>query len=386
MQEKITFPKEFLWGTATSSYQIEGGIDNSDWSVDFPAGKASDHYNKYREDIELMEKIGQNAYRFSLEWSRIEPREGEFDLKEIAYYRDILQLLKSKNIKAMVTLHHFTVPLWFSKKGGWSESKNVVYFVRFAQAMIKEYRELIDFWITINEPMIYSSKGFLSGNWPPKKKNIFTFRRVTQNQIRAHKKIFSLFHKTDPNVKVGIANNNCSFEPNNKKSFLDRFSVFLAESINNEYFLNKIDKHLDFIGLNYYFHRKIKFPFRDISEEGPVSDLGWKIYPKGIYDVLLELGEYGLPIYITENGLADKSDELRKDFIKDHLVWTHQAIEEGVDVRGYFHWSLMDNFEWDKGIEPRFGLVEIDYKTLERKIRPSADYYSEICKTNKILK
>ncbi len=386
MQEKIIFPKDFLWGTATSSYQIEGGINNADWSVEFPAGKACNHYNKYKEDINLMEKMGQNAYRFSLEWSRIEPKEGEFDLKEIDYYRNILKILKEKNIKAMVTLHHFTLPLWFTEKGGWSESKNIIYFIRFAQAMMKEYGDLVYFWITINEPMIYSSKGYLSGDWPPNKKNILVFRRVTQNQIIAHKKIFKLFHKNNPNVKVGIAKNNNSFEPNNKNSLLDRFSVFLSELIVNEYFLNKIDKHLDFIGLNYYFHRKIKFPLKDVIENNPVSDLGWRIYPKGIYRVLMELGEYGLPIYITENGLADKDDKLRKDFIKDTLAWVHQSIEEGIDVKGYFHWSLMDNFEWDKGFDPRFGLIEIDYDNFNRKMRPSAHYYSEICKANKLLK
>ena len=149
--------------------------------------------------------------------------------------------------------------------------------------------------------------------------------------------------------------------------------------------MNKIRKHLDFIGLNYYFHNKIKFPFLRRNENKITSDLGWEIHPEGMYWVLKWLKKYNLPIFITENGLADKEDKLRKNFIKDHLVWVHKAIKEGVDVRGYFHWSLMDNFEWDKGFWPRFGLIEIDYKTQKRIVRKSAYYYSEISKNNKII-
>ncbi len=382
MSDKLIFPKSFLWGTSTSAYQVEGGIEDCDWSEKFPAGKACDHYNRYEEDFDLLERFNQNTHRFSIEWSRIEPKEGEFNKKAINHYREVLSSLKKRGTKTMVTLHHFTSPVWFV---GWDNPKSVFYFIRFAEKMFKECGDLVDFWITINEPLIYCSKSFLAGDWPPFKKGIFAFRKAINNQMLAHKEIFKLFHKINREVKVGIAKNNQFFESAKEKSPLDKISKFSADYFWNEYFLDKIEKHLDFIGLNYYFHNRIKFPYRTKNKNKTVSDLGWEVYPEGIYHVLLEMGEYGLPIYITENGLADKEDALRKSFIKDHLIWIHRAMKEGVDVRGYFHWSLMDNFEWDKGFQPRFGLVEIDYKTLERKPRPSTYYYAEICKNNYLI-
>jgi len=384
MQKVLKFPKNFLWGSATSSYQIEGGIKNCDWARFYDAGRACDHYNKYKKDFDLLKRLNQNAYRFSIEWSRIEPKQGKFDRNEIEHYREVLRTLKNCGIKTIVTLHHFTNPLWLIKIGGWADSKVIFYFSRFAEKMLKEYQDLVDFWLTINEPLIYSLMGYLNGKWPPNKKNLLLFLKVVENQIASHKKIYRIFHQIDPKVKIGIAKNNQYFEPLNPKSELDKFSTALCRYFWNGYFLNKIKNHLDFIGLNYYLHYRIKFPFFRENENKIVNDIGWEIYPKGIYCVLKSLKKYDLPVYITENGLADAEDKLRKDFIKEHLFWTYKAVQEKVDVRGYFHWSLMDNFEWEKGFEPRFGLVEVDYETMERKFRPSAFYYAEICKNNAV--
>lgn len=382
MSDSAYFPKDFLWGSATSAYQVEGGIHNSDWSKIHPAGRACGHYNRYERDFDLLRELGQNAYRFSIEWSRIEPQEGKFDEKEIAHYGKVLEALRARGIKSMVTLHHFTNPAWLAQRGGWANSKVVFYFSRFAEKMLEEHGDLVDFWITINEPLIYAWKGYVEGTWFPKKKNPILFLRVLQNQIAAHKKMYEIFHRAK--VQVGIAKNNQFFEPYNSKSLLDRAVVSATDWLWNRWFLDRIKNHLDFIGLNYYFHNRIQFPWRQRNENRIVSDIGWEIYPEGVYHILLELNRYGKPIFITENGLADAGDVLRKDFIRDHLSWTNKAIREGVDVRGYFHWSLMDNFEWDKGFGPRFGLVEIDYKTLERKIRPSARYYAQICRANAV--
>ncbi len=385
MSKRINFPDNFLWGTATSSYQIEGDINNSDWSDKFPAGKASNHYNLYENDFDLIKELNQNAYRLSVEWSRIEPEKGEFNQKEIDYYRKMFLALKKRNIKIMVTLNHFTHPSWFSDEKGWVNPESSIYFTLFSEKMMKEYGDLVDFWVTVNEPLIYSLKSFLTGNWPPFKKSFFSFKKVINNQIIAHKKIFKIFHEIKNDVKVGIAKNNHFFEPYKKNNVFDKFSCFVIDYFWNKYFLNKIRNELDFIGLNYYFHSKIKFPCILKKSSKIVSDLGWEIFPEGIYYILLGLKKYNLPIYITENGLADKNDTHRKDFIKNHLFFIYNAIKDGVDVKGYFHWSLIDNFEWDKGFDPRFGLIEVDYTNFNRKIRPSAYYYAEISRDNYII-
>ena len=382
MEAILHFPKGFLWGAAVSAYQVEGGI-NCDWTNFFPAGRACDHYHLYEKDFDLIEKLNLNAFRFSIEWSRIEPKEGKFDEKELEHYKKYLQALKAKKLKVMVTLHHFTNPLWLGKIGGWENKKVIFYFSRFAKKVFDEYEKLVDFWITLNEPLNYAFIGYLEGRWPPKKRNPFSFLKVIKNQILAHKKIYEIFHKQS-HCKIGIAKCNNYFEPFNEKSFLDKFCCKICRYLWNEFFLERIKNYLDFIGLNFYHHNKIQFPFKTKNENKIVSDIGWEIYPQGIYYVLKELKKYNLPIYITENGVADKKDRLRKRFIKEHLCWIHKAIEKKVDVRGYFHWSLMDNFEWERGFEPRFGLIEINYKTMARKIRPSALFYGKIAKSNSL--
>lgn len=382
MSRFLSFPKGFLWGTSTSAYQVEGGIENCDWSKFFPSGRACGHYYKYEGDFDLLKKLNQTAYRFSIEWSRIEPKPGWFDEKELRHYERVLFALKEREIKAMVTLHHFTTPLWLAKIGGWANKKTIFYFSRFAERVFDEYQDLVDFWITINEPLLYAAKVYLEGSWLEQKKDVISFFKVLKNQIAAHKEIYKIFHKARWEVKVGIAKNNQFFEPFNSQSLLDKAVSSLARYFVNERFLDKIKNYQDFIGLNYYFHNRIKFPFQKRNENKRLNDLGWEIYPEGIYYVLKELQKYERPVYITENGLADKADILRKDFIRDHLYWVHKAIEEGVDIRGYFYWSLMDNFEWEKGFEPKFGLIRIDYRTLERKFRPSANFYAKISKEN----
>jgi len=384
MEKELRFPKDFLWGAAVSAYQVEGGI-NCDWTRFFDAKKACNHYNLYEKDFDLMEKLNLNAFRFSIEWSRIEPKEGRFDEKEIEHYRKYLKSLKRRGFCVMLTLHHFTNPVWFSELGGWESKKAVFYFLRFSKKIFNEYCDLVDFWITINEPMIYNSLSFFTGRWPPKKKNPISFLRVFRNQISAHKKVYQIFHKEKESVKVGISKNNQYFEPYSE-SFLDRISVFFARYFWNHLFFKKIKNHLDFIGLNYYFHNKIQFPFKIRNENKIVSDLGWEVYALGIYYVLGELKKYKLPIFITENGIADKKDKLRKQFIKEHLIWILRAIKEGINVKGYFYWSLIDNFEWDLGTKPCFGLIKIDYKSFKRSLRKSGFYYSKISKENYLAK
>jgi len=374
----LKFPKAFYWGTATSAYQVEGGIKN-DWSKagkKYDAGRACDHYNRFEKDFDLAKQMNNNAHRFSIEWARIEPEEGKFDQKEIEHYRKVILSLKQRNLEPFVTLYHWTLPIWFAKKGGWLNKDALKYFERFVKEIVGEYKNLVKFWITLNEPNVYISHSFLKGNWPPFKKNLFKSQKVLSRLTKAHKKTYQIIHKISPDSQVGIAKNNIYY-----RGILKLFANYSW----NYKFLNAIKEYQDFIGLNYYFsHSLINLCWKSSVPHREGSDLGWRIYPKGIYYVLKDLKKYNKPIYITENGLADAKDKKREKFIVEHLKWTYKAIEEGIDVQGYFHWSLMDNFEWDKGFKPRFGLIEIDYKTLERRPRDSSKIYRKICKENAI--
>jgi len=247
--------------------------------------------------------------------------------------------------------------------------------LRFIQKIIPEFKR-VKFWITLNEPEIYSMNSFLRGLWPPKKKNIFIYLKVRKNLIRAHKEAYKIIKNINSDAEVGISKNNVYYEAGSNP--LDIFFKNIISWWWNFNFLNKIKNYQDFIGLNYYFHNRIKNLRFNQNDNNRVSDMGWEIYPEGLYYVLKGLKKYNKPIYITENGLADAKDKYRSDFIKEHVEWMKRAIEEDVNVKGYLYWSLIDNFEWDKGFEPRFGLIEVDYKTMERRIRDSAWVYKEI--------
>ncbi len=395
------FPKNFYWGSATSNYQVEGGNHN-DWSEwekenaerlaketekkfghlqnwseikkqaqnpqNYISGRACDHYNRYEEDFDIAKSLEHSAHRFSIEWSRIEPEEGKFNEREIEHYRKVIKALRGRGIEPFITLWHWPIPIWLRDKGGWENKKVIDYFSRYAEKIVSSLKDDVKFWITINEPEIYANNSYLKGVWPPQEKSLFSYLRVVKNLIKVHRKVYRIIKTINPNSQLGIAKNNIYFEG---------WQLFLINWWWNFYFLNQIKNYQDFIGLNYYFHRRFLKNKNEI-----ISDLGWEIYPEGIYYVLKDLKRYNKPIYITENGVADAKDKKREKFIKEHLRYVYKAIQEGVDVRGYFYWSLLDNFECDKGFWPRFGLVEVDYKTGERKIRPSAYEYAEIIKEN----
>ncbi|MFH1551251.1 MAG: glycoside hydrolase family 1 protein [bacterium] len=382
----LKFPDNFLWGAATSAHQVEGENVNS-WSEweksskrikqlekqgkkpqEYISGQACDHYHLYEQDFDLAKSLNHNAHRFSIEWSRIEPKEGKIDQKEIEHYRKVILALKQRGIEPFVTLYHWSLPIWLAKKGGWLNKKSPYYFDRFVKIVSENLFEHVNFWITINEPNVYASNSFLKGVWTPQAKSIFKYFKVLNNLAKAHKLAYKSLHLIDLNCQVGIAKNNIYFK------HIPWVGYFW-----NRYFLKKIKDEQDFIGLNYYFYYSL------IREKNlSVSDMGWQIYPKGIYYVLQELKKYQKPIYITENGLADSKDEKRAEFIKNNLYWIYKAIQKGVDVRGYLHWSLLDNFEWAEGFWPKFGLIEVDYKTMKRHIRPNAEIYAKICKENKL--
>jgi len=407
-----SFPKSFLWGASTSAHQVEGGNINDwsewekenaerlargsgdyweDWQQEkFPemfdennyiSGDASDHYNRYEEDIALMKELNMTAYRFSIEWSRIEPSEGEFNNDAINHYKNVIKSLKKNGIEPFVTLWHWTIPLWLRDKGGINAKNIERYFSKYTEVMVNAFRDDVKYWITINEPLIYSGNGYLKGVWPPGKKNIAKYLSAFQNLVNMHRESYKVIKGISPSAEVGIAKHNIYFEAYGDKLF-NRFLKRVADWWWNYRFLNLIEDTSDFIGLNHYFHNIVNNGFNK-NENIKESDLGWELYPKGIYYVLLGLKKYNKPIYIAENGLADADDENRYWYLKESLINVHKAIEKGVDVRGYMHWSLLDNFEWDKGFWPRFGLIKVDYSdNLKRNIRKSARGYATIIESN----
>lgn len=407
MSKKVLkFPKNFLWGASTSAYQIEGGIvcdwsefENSESRIknlelkglnqdDFICGQAVDSYNRFNEDLECIKGLNLGGYRMGIEWARIEPEEGKFNKEEIEHYRKILQKLKDNNIKVVLTLWHWTNPVWVRDQGGWTNKKTVDDFARYCELVVKELSGLVDFWVTLNEPMIHVFNGYLLKKFPPALCAPLKAWRVFKNLAEAHKRAYRAIHDKYPPACVSITQIVNYFEPARKWCLPEILIAKTAHYFWNDLFLRKIKKELDYIGFDYYFHDRMIWrpPFRkNLNKE--INDMGWEIYPEGIYHVLKYLDKYKLPLYVMENGLPDEDDDQREQFILKHLQYVHQAISEGVDACGYFYWSLLDNFEWAAGWGPKFGLYKVDRKNNFKRIaRPSSRVYAKICKTNEVIK
>lgn len=397
---------KFYFGVATAAHQIEGGNHN-DWSEweeinsvklakkssyikDHPeaanpknyiSGKACNSYELFKEDVRLAASLGCNAYRFSLEWSRIEPKDGVFDEAAISKYREMILVTKAAGLEPFLTLQHFTLPLWVEKSGGIISNKFSRYFERFSERIGNEFKNEIKFISPINEPEILSLNGYYRGIWPPSKKSFFQFRRARRSLAKAHILAYKKLKEINPDFVIGPVCNLSYFE--SAGGIVNSLLKKAALRFWNFYFLDKVKKFSDFIGINYYFHNRINWGLNKNKNER-VSDMGWELYPQGIENVITETySRYNLPIFITENGLADTEDKNRPWFIEETFKAILSVIKKGVDFRGYFHWSLLDNFEWDKGFWPKFGLFEVNLETFEREPRQSAKVYAD--KIKKII-
>jgi len=409
----VSFPKHFLWGAATAAHQVEGNTHNQ-WTVwelenaktkaaqadfhlhDYPtwdaikaqakspdnyvSGELGDHYTRYKEDFEYLEKMNMNSYRFSVEWSRIEPKEGSWNSEAIAHYKDYLEELRRRGIEPIVTLLHFTLPVWFAEKGGFEKRANVKYFVRFAEKIMSELGNSVRFIITINEPEVYGFESYYLQNWPPNKSSIFKVWKVSVNLALAHKKAARALHALNRRYKVGIAKNTVYYFPGDT-AWVSKLSASIFQYFQDDYFIRKYIRHSDFLGVNYYQSARLLGYRVHNSEKAKYSDVDWMLAPADIQYALERLHrKYKKPLLITENGLADADDEHREWWIKETIIGMQKALKNGVDLLGYIHWSLMDNFEWAYGKWPRFGLVEIDYKTGKRTLRPSAIWFGRVIK------
>lgn len=410
------FPKDFLWGAATASHQVEGNTVN-DWSEwekehalrlakeaeshfghlpcwervkkealdpsNYLSGSSTDHYHRFEEDFDILRSLNGNVYRFSLEWSRIEPKEGIFDEQEIEHYRKVIQALRVRDIEPFVTLWHWTLPLWLRDEDGLLSPKFPEYFSRYAEKVLEALGSDIRFVVTLNEPDVVTSHSYLKGAWPPQHKNFFKFFRATFNLINAHKKAYVVIKKMYPDIQIGIAKHNVYFETA-KNNVWNTLLKNIAHYIWNKWWLNRIKDFQDFIGLNHY-HRNVVDGWYGKNPNEIVTDFGWEFVPESLTGALTDLISYGKPIYVTENGLADATDELRQQFIPRALAAIEKALQQGADVRGYMYWSLLDNFEWDKGYWLKFGLIAVDRSTFERTVRPSAQMYANLIKKNRGL-
>jgi beta-glucosidase len=406
-QDRFLFPDGFLWGAATAAHQVEGDNRASDWwafeqagALPFRSGEACRHYELFERDFDLARGWGHNAHRLSIEWSRIEPRPGEWDSAALAHYREVLSALRRRDMEPLVTLHHFTNPAWFAHAGGWLMRRNVTHFARYVDCVAGHLGDQVRWWITINEPTVYAKNAFVSGNWPPCRRGDWAAAwRAVRNMGRAHRRAYEILHRHRPDALVGFAHSAPLVVPRQPARLFDHMAARLRDFVLNRapfrLMSGAFGRRFDFIGLNYYCRTVVHWQARgaaavfgrdwladDQGEPRAFSDIGWEIYPDGLKQQLARFASYGVPLLITENGLATTDEQLRLEFLRRHLRSLADAVGDGIPVVGYLYWSLMDNFEWSSGTAPRFGLAATDFQTQQRSPRPAAAYFAAVCKSN----
>jgi beta-glucosidase len=404
-------PRGFFLGVATSAYQIEGGA-RTDWTAwetgryldgtphvagGASAARAADSWSLWRDDVAALGQLGANMYRLGVEWSRLEPTEGAWDEAAAARYREMFAALRAARIEPMVTLYHFTLPPWVSARGGWDWPGAPAALAAFAGRAGAAFGDLVDWWITLNEPNVYVAKGYLAGQWPPGATDPARAVRALAALERAHGLMAEALRAADRRdadgdghaTRIGIAHNVRVFDPRSWNP-IDHVAANVADDFYNQQLLDAVARgrvhaklprvleidepfpalagSLDFLGLNYYtreltvghlFGAKHYEP--TTAPDRPTSDLGWEIYPEGLYRLLARYASSPWPLFVTENGVADARGDCRPDFLRAHIYAVDRARREGVNVIGYLHWSLIDNFEWSHGYEGRFGLFTIDF-------------------------
>lgn len=405
--DEISFPQDFHWGTATAAHQVEGSLSNN-WSTHEvvkgleQSGFACDHWNRWEEDYNLLSELGVSSYRCSIEWSRLEPEQGVWKEEALQTYSAMVDDLIARKIRPVITLHHFSHPQWWEAKGGFADKENIAAFVHYCERVFDTLSDRVDIWVTINEPTVFSSMGYGLGFFPPGRRSLRLTLRVMRHVMLAHARVYRSLKATRPDAQIGIAKNVTLFDPRNRWSPIDWPLSRLLEWLWNGAWRNGITNgrmlftaipeakdSLDFVGLNYYTHvltgvsigalRRLEFPKRD---QEVATEFGYPMYAEGFRRAIEFLAPLGVPIEITENGVADAADTLRPEHLKRHLWVLSEAIKDGYDVRSYHHWSLMDNFEWAEGYSMRFGLYHVDFETQERTLRSSGELYKEIISSN----
>jgi beta-glucosidase len=418
-----TFPPGFLWGSATAAHQVEGNCTRNHWweweqeglrqrpggyvrdgSV---SGIACDYYHRFDDDHRLAAELGHQALRISIEWSRVEPERGRFDEAELDHYRRVCDSMLQRGLVPTVTLHHFTNPIWAQREGGWENPEMASWLARFAAYAVRGLGGRVKLWWTINEPMIAPALGYMFGMHPPCVRDPARALVVARNTLLAHRAMYRAAREAATHtVEVGPVLAMIHFEPLDPGSAADQALAQSSDRFMNEFFLaglrdgvvadepvDALQGSYDVIGVNYYMRVLCEAGGGDVAISGArraaqperwVDEMGWEVFPDGLRRCLLRAGRLGKPVYVTENGMATLDDTARTEHLYAHLEKVRGAIDEGADVRGYFYWSMMDNFEWAEGYSRHFGLVAVDRQTLERRPRPTAFVYRDIIAANSI--
>lgn len=401
--EAFRFPKNFVLAAASAATQVDGDCKNSNWYDWYKKGHIKDgsdpdittrHREHILEDTELMASMGIRHYRFGLEWARMEPEDGVFSDEEFEKIREEIICLENHGISVLVTIHHFSNPMWFQNRGEFLSDDCVEVFSRLTRKVVEKLGDLVSEYVTINEPNVYAIGAHMGGEFPPGNNSLPQTLKTMKNMAACHRAAYTIIHEERramgySDTKVGFAHHMRVFVPKNPKNPWHRLIAAVSEkyfqtNISNSFLLGKGGKkgrYADFLGLNYY-SRTASEGLADGTLPGkPINDLGWEIYPKGIVMCAQKLHKLcpDLPIYITENGTADNTDAFRSRFIYEHVK---ALCESGLPVTRYYHWCFVDNFEWCEGFTARFGLVYLNTETLERSIKKSGEFYKSMIENN----
>ena len=385
----ITFPEPFLWGTATAAHQIEGGNVNNDWwamehdptsGCADVSGDACDSFNRYPEDIALIADLGLGAYRFSLEWSRIEPEEGEFSTVALDHYRRMAATCHEHGVLPVVTFHHFTHPRWLAAAGTWEALHAPDRFARYCERVTEHLGDLIGMACTLNEPNVVATMGWRFGIFPPRVRDRTRRDTVNAAMVAAHRKAVDAIRSGPGDFPVGmtVSMTDYQLQPGGEE-WLERL-----RRPNEDVFLEATGGD-DFIGVQTYTRMRVGPDGALGAEDGVgTTQMGYEVYPEALEATIRRAGEVtvGLPAYVTENGIGTDDDALRIEYVTRALAGVRRALDDGIDVRGYFYWSLLDNFEWVLGYGPTFGLFEVDRASFERRPKPSATWFGGVARAN----
>ncbi len=385
------FPAGFVWGVATSAHQIEGQNLNNDWWAfeHDPAsgcaevsGDACDSFHRFEEDIELVASLRLSAYRFSLEWSRIEPAEGEWSRAALEHYRRMCAACAERGVEPVVTFHHFTNPRWFAARGGWEAKDAPERFARFVERAAAHLGNDVAMACTINEPNVVAVLGYMRGIYPPQVSDLARYDAVNRNLARAHRLAAEALRSAPGDFPVGLT---LSMDDMVAEEGGERICAAARAMLEDVYF--EATEGDDFIGVQAY----TRLRFGPDGELGPapgvaLTQLGTEYWPAAVEaTVRRAAASTGLPVVVTENGIATSDDAQRVAYLTEALEGLSRCLADGVDVRGYFVWSLLDNFEWHLGYRPTLGLVAVDRTTFERRPKASAAWFAEVARRNAVF-